>query len=69
VFLSRPVPGLPNKSFFSFSNEDFLERRRTGLQSFLDQSVCLLFTDKQPMDYSFVIVMSQESLGHEVKDI
>ncbi|XP_056432463.1 sorting nexin-11 [Gadus chalcogrammus] len=40
-----PVPGLPNKSFFSFSNEDFLERRRTGLQSFLDQvlhmTVCL----------------------------
>ncbi|CAL8309340.1 unnamed protein product [Boreogadus saida] len=41
-----PVPGLPNKSFFSsFNNEDFLERRRTGLQSFLDQvlhmTVCL----------------------------
>ena len=58
LYPSRPVHGLPHKSFFSFSNEDFLERRRTGLQSFLDQSVCLLFRDKQPLDYLFVIAMS-----------
>ncbi|KAM8887726.1 sorting nexin-11 [Synchiropus picturatus] len=40
-----PVPDLPGKSFFSFSNEDFLERRRQGLQVFLDKvvnmTVCL----------------------------
>ncbi|XP_034049426.1 sorting nexin-11 [Thalassophryne amazonica] len=33
------VPDLPGKSFFSFSNEDFLERRRKGLQVFLDKVV------------------------------
>lgn len=40
-----PVPDLPGKSFFSFSNEDFLEARRKGLQAFLDKvvhtTVCL----------------------------
>ncbi|KAF4106618.1 sorting nexin-11 isoform X3 [Onychostoma macrolepis] len=40
-----PVPDLPKKSFFSFINDDFIERRRKGLQSFLDQvlhmTVCL----------------------------
>nr|XP_046233166.1 sorting nexin-11 [Scatophagus argus]XP_046233167.1 sorting nexin-11 [Scatophagus argus] len=40
-----PVPDLPGKSFFSFSNEDFLEGRRKGLQAFLDKvvhmTVCL----------------------------
>uniref|UniRef100_A0A8C9QXW8 Sorting nexin 11 n=1 Tax=Scleropages formosus TaxID=113540 RepID=A0A8C9QXW8_SCLFO len=41
-----PVPELPSKTpFFSFSNEDFLERRRKGLQQFLDKvlnmTVCL----------------------------
>ncbi|XP_020567601.1 sorting nexin-11 isoform X2 [Oryzias latipes] len=40
-----PVPDLPGKSFFSFSNEDFLEKRRRGLQAFLDKvvhmTVCL----------------------------
>ncbi|XP_064169857.1 sorting nexin-11-like [Anguilla rostrata] len=41
-----PVPGLPGKTlFFSFSNEDFIERRRRGLQNFLDKvvhmTVCL----------------------------
>ncbi|KAE8283904.1 Sorting nexin-11 [Larimichthys crocea] len=40
-----PVPDLPAKSFFSFSNEDFLEGRRKGLQTFLDKvvhmTVCL----------------------------
>uniref|UniRef100_A0A1A8PPT3 Sorting nexin 11 n=1 Tax=Nothobranchius rachovii TaxID=451742 RepID=A0A1A8PPT3_9TELE len=40
-----PVPDLPGKSFFYFSNEDFLERRRKGLQAFLNNvvhmTVCL----------------------------
>lgn len=41
-----PVPELPSKSFFfSFNNEDFIEKRRKGLQSFLDKvvhmTVCL----------------------------
>ncbi|XP_062382417.1 sorting nexin-11 [Sardina pilchardus] len=41
-----PVPELPSKSyFFSFTNEDFIEKRRKGLQSFLDtvvhMTVCL----------------------------
>ncbi|XP_048088363.1 sorting nexin-11 [Alosa alosa] len=41
-----PVPELPSKSlFFSFTNEDFIEKRRKGLQSFLDKvvhmTVCL----------------------------
>ncbi|XP_051958874.1 uncharacterized protein LOC127626835 isoform X2 [Xyrauchen texanus] len=40
-----PVPDLPKKSLFSFINDDFIERRRMGLQSFLDKllhmTVCL----------------------------
>ncbi|XP_052467275.1 uncharacterized protein LOC128025202 isoform X1 [Carassius gibelio] len=40
-----PVPDLPKKSFFSFINDEFIERRRKGLQSFLDKvlhmTVCL----------------------------
>uniref|UniRef100_A0A3Q2ZQ45 Sorting nexin 11 n=1 Tax=Kryptolebias marmoratus TaxID=37003 RepID=A0A3Q2ZQ45_KRYMA len=40
-----PVPDLPGKSIFYFSNEDFLERRRKGLQVFLNRvvnmTVCL----------------------------
>uniref|UniRef100_A0A671PDC9 Uncharacterized LOC107660856 n=1 Tax=Sinocyclocheilus anshuiensis TaxID=1608454 RepID=A0A671PDC9_9TELE len=40
-----PVPDLPKKSFFSFINDDFIERRRKGLQSFLEKvlhmTVCL----------------------------
>ncbi|CAM4709726.1 unnamed protein product [Leuciscus chuanchicus] len=40
-----PVPDLPKKSFFSFITDDFIERRRKGLQSFLDRvlhmTVCL----------------------------
>ncbi|XP_042591329.1 uncharacterized protein LOC109100117 isoform X2 [Cyprinus carpio] len=40
-----PVPDLPKKTFFSFINDDFIERRRKGLQSFLDEvlhmTVCL----------------------------
>ncbi|XP_021335737.3 sorting nexin-11 isoform X1 [Danio rerio] len=40
-----PVPELPKKSIFSFINDDFIERRRKGLQGFLDKvlhmTVCL----------------------------
>nr|XP_055031227.1 sorting nexin-11 isoform X2 [Misgurnus anguillicaudatus] len=40
-----PVPDLPKKSLFTFINDDFIERRRKGLQSFLDRvlhmTVCL----------------------------
>ncbi|XP_059386164.1 uncharacterized protein LOC132120970 [Carassius carassius] len=40
-----PVPDLPKKSFFSFINDEFIERRRKGLQSFLNKvlhmTVCL----------------------------
>ncbi|XP_059388138.1 uncharacterized protein LOC132122186 isoform X2 [Carassius carassius] len=40
-----PVPDLPKKTFFSFINDELIERRRKGLQSFLDQvlhmTVCL----------------------------
>lgn len=39
LWSSRPVPDLPAKSIFYFSNEDFLEGRRKGLQGFLDKSV------------------------------
>lgn len=39
LWSSRPVPDLPAKSIFYFSNEDFLEGRRKGLQAFLDKSV------------------------------
>lgn len=39
LWSSRPVPDLPAKSIFYFSNEDFLEGRRKGLQTFLDKSV------------------------------
>lgn len=35
----RPVPDLPAKSIFYFSNENFLEERRKGLQVFLDKWV------------------------------
>ncbi|XP_053496718.1 sorting nexin-11 [Ictalurus furcatus] len=40
-----PVPDLPGKSFIHFNNTDFIEKRRKGLQSFLDKvvhmTVCL----------------------------
>ncbi|XP_052426871.1 uncharacterized protein LOC127969149 isoform X1 [Carassius gibelio] len=40
-----PVPDLPKKTFFSFINDELIERRRKGLQSFLDKvlhmTVCL----------------------------
>ncbi|XP_066521705.1 sorting nexin-11 isoform X2 [Hoplias malabaricus] len=40
-----PVPDLPGKALFTFNNTDFIEKRRKGLQSFLDKvvhmTVCL----------------------------
>lgn len=57
-----PVPDLPGKSFFSFSNEDFLERRRQGLQVFLDKvvnmTVCL--SDSQ----LHLFLQTQLPIGH-----
>ncbi|XP_061520075.1 sorting nexin-11 isoform X1 [Phycodurus eques] len=57
-----PVPELPGKSFFSFSNEDFLERRRQGLQVFLDtvvnMTVCL--SDSQ----LHLFLQTQLPVGH-----
>ncbi|XP_074475859.1 sorting nexin-11 isoform X2 [Sebastes fasciatus] len=57
-----PVPDLPGKSFFSFSNEDFLERRRKGLQVFLDNvvnmTVCL--SDSQ----LHLFLQTQLPVGH-----
>ncbi|KAM7370441.1 hypothetical protein PAMP_009990 [Pampus punctatissimus] len=57
-----PVPELPGKSFFSFTNEDFLERRRKGLQAFLDKvvnmTVCL--SDSQ----LHLFLQTQLPIGH-----
>uniref|UniRef100_UPI0037E7AEE5 sorting nexin-11 n=1 Tax=Semicossyphus pulcher TaxID=241346 RepID=UPI0037E7AEE5 len=57
-----PVPDLPGKSFFSFSNEDFLEGRRKGLQVFLDKvvhmTVCL--SDSQ----LHLFLQTQLPVGH-----
>ncbi|KAM4623537.1 sorting nexin-11 isoform 2-T2 [Polymixia lowei] len=57
-----PVPDLPGKSIFSFSNEDFLERRRRGLQVFLDKvlhmTVCL--SDSQ----LHLFLQTQLPVGH-----
>ncbi|XP_061764114.1 sorting nexin-11 [Nerophis ophidion] len=57
-----PVPDLPGKSFFSFGNEDFLERRRHGLQVFLDRvvhmTVCL--SDSQ----LHLFLQTQLPVGH-----
>ncbi|CAJ1079949.1 sorting nexin-11 [Xyrichtys novacula] len=57
-----PVPELPGKSFFSFSNEDFLEGRRKGLQVFLDKvvhmTVCL--SDSQ----LHLFLQTQLPVGH-----
>ncbi|XP_070783543.1 sorting nexin-11 [Enoplosus armatus] len=57
-----PVPDLPGKSFFSFGNEDFLERRRKGLQAFLDKvlhmTVCL--SDSQ----LHLFLQTQLPVGH-----
>ncbi|XP_068592910.1 sorting nexin-11 [Cebidichthys violaceus] len=57
-----PVPELPGKSFFFFSNEDFLEKRRKGLQAFLDHvvnmTVCL--SDSQ----LHLFLQTQLPVGH-----
>ncbi|XP_014034526.1 nestin isoform X2 [Salmo salar] len=57
-----PVPDLPSKSFFSFSGEDFLEKRRKGLQSFLakvcSMTVCL--SDSQ----LHLFLQTQLPVGH-----
>ncbi|CAL9699495.1 unnamed protein product [Knipowitschia caucasica] len=57
-----PVPALPGKSLFSFSNDDFLERRRKGLQCFLDKvvhmTVCL--SDSQ----LHLFLQTQLPVGH-----
>ncbi|CAI5658203.1 unnamed protein product [Oreochromis niloticus] len=57
-----PVPDLPGKSFFSFNNEDFLEKRRKGLQIFLDKvvhmTVCL--SDSQ----LHLFLQTQLPVGH-----
>nr|XP_020460375.1 sorting nexin-11 [Monopterus albus]XP_020460376.1 sorting nexin-11 [Monopterus albus] len=57
-----PIPDLPGKSFFSFCNEDFLERRRKGLQVFLDKvvhmTVCL--SDSQ----LHLFLQTQLPVGH-----
>ncbi|XP_071368103.1 sorting nexin-11 [Centroberyx affinis] len=57
-----PVPDLPGKSLFTFSNEDFLERRRKGLQVFLDKvlhmTVCL--SDSQ----LHLFLQTQLPVGH-----
>ncbi|XP_031699311.1 sorting nexin-11 [Anarrhichthys ocellatus] len=58
-----PVPELPGKFFFFyFSNEDFLERRRKGLQAFLDHvvnmTVCL--SDSQ----LHLFLQTQLPVGH-----
>ncbi|XP_043959013.1 sorting nexin-11 isoform X1 [Gambusia affinis] len=57
-----PVPDLPGKSFFSFNNEDFLEKRRRGLQIFLDKvvntTVCL--SDSQ----LHLFLQTQLPIGH-----
>ncbi|XP_055006119.1 sorting nexin-11 isoform X2 [Boleophthalmus pectinirostris] len=57
-----PVPDLPGKSLFSFSNDDFLERRRKGLQRFLDKvvhmTVCL--SDSQ----LHLFLQTQLPVGH-----
>ncbi|XP_062330803.1 sorting nexin-11 isoform X1 [Osmerus eperlanus] len=56
------VPDLPSKSYFSFINEDFLEKRRKGLQSFLDKvlhmTVCL--SDSQ----LHLFLQTQLPIGH-----
>ncbi|XP_060795822.1 sorting nexin-11 isoform X2 [Neoarius graeffei] len=57
-----PVPDLPGKSFFHFNNIDFIEKRRKGLQSFLDKvvhmTVCL--SDSQ----LHLFLQTQLPVGH-----
>ncbi|XP_072568563.1 sorting nexin-10-like isoform X2 [Paramormyrops kingsleyae] len=58
-----PVPELPGKnSFFHFNNEDFLERRRKGLQQFLDKvlSMTVCLSDSQ----LHLFLQTQLPLGH-----
>uniref|UniRef100_A0A3B4C775 PX domain-containing protein n=1 Tax=Pygocentrus nattereri TaxID=42514 RepID=A0A3B4C775_PYGNA len=57
-----PVPDLPGKSIFSFNNTDFIEKRRKGLQTFLDKvvhmTVCL--SDSQ----LHLFLQTQLPVGH-----
>ncbi|XP_053368075.1 sorting nexin-11 [Clarias gariepinus] len=57
-----PVPDLPGKSVLHFNNTDFIERRRKGLQSFLDKvvhmTVCL--SDSQ----LHLFLQTQLPVGH-----
>ncbi|KAG7325138.1 hypothetical protein KOW79_011454 [Hemibagrus wyckioides] len=57
-----PVPDLPGKSFIHFTNTDFIEKRRQGLQSFLDKvvhmTVCL--SDSQ----LHLFLQTQLPVGH-----
>ncbi|KAL0984231.1 hypothetical protein UPYG_G00138830 [Umbra pygmaea] len=57
-----PVPDLPGKSFFSFSGEEFLEKRRKGLQSFLDKvcSMTVCLSDSQ----LHLFLQTQLPVGH-----
>uniref|UniRef100_A0A8C7W1W2 PX domain-containing protein n=1 Tax=Oncorhynchus mykiss TaxID=8022 RepID=A0A8C7W1W2_ONCMY len=57
-----PVPDLPSKSFFSFSGEDFLEKRRKGLQCFLDKvcSMTVCLSDSQ----LHLFLQTQLPVGH-----
>uniref|UniRef100_A0A4W5JBH8 PX domain-containing protein n=1 Tax=Hucho hucho TaxID=62062 RepID=A0A4W5JBH8_9TELE len=57
-----PVPDLPSKSFFSFSGQDFLEKRRKGLQSFLDKvcSMTVCLSDSQ----LHLFLQTQLPVGH-----
>ncbi|XP_029563576.1 uncharacterized protein LOC115158581 [Salmo trutta] len=56
-----PVPDLPSKPFFS-SSEDFLEKRRKGLQSFLDKvcSMTVCLSDSQ----LHLFLQTQLPVGH-----
>ncbi|XP_072524272.1 sorting nexin-11 isoform X3 [Salminus brasiliensis] len=57
-----PVPDLPGKSMFSFNNTEFIEKRRKGLQRFLDKvvhmTVCL--SDSQ----LHLFLQTQLPVGH-----
>ncbi|XP_021420664.1 uncharacterized protein LOC110491501 [Oncorhynchus mykiss] len=57
-----PVPDLPTKPFFSSSGEDFLEKRRKGLQSFLDKvcSMTVCLSDSQ----LHLFLQTQLPVGH-----
>lgn len=57
-----PVPDLPSKPFFSSGGEDFLEKRRKGLQSFLDKvcSMTVCLSDSQ----LHLFLQTQLPVGH-----